>query len=398
MTDATTTARKTVRLGIAGLGAQGGMYARVIAEGRVEGMTLGAIADVDPAKEDVVRADFPGVRFFADHLAMLDSGEVDAVVTTVPHYLHPQMVVDAVERGVHVLAEKPAGVYGKQVRRMNAVAAAHPEVVFGVMFNQRNNPLYQRLREIVRAGEIGNVIRSNWIITTWWRPQGYYDQSAWRATWGGEGGGVLVNQAPHQLDLWQWICGVPESVFAKVSYGLQRDIATEDEVTVLADFGGGATGVFVTATHDLVGTDRLEIQGDAGKIVVEGSKVATVTRYSRPEREISAGIGAEEVRRLFRGQLDLAAFQTQETIEFPSEWGAQHIGVLANFAAAVNGEQELIAPGADGLLGVRLANAIHLSSWTGQEVGLDFDDDLFLKLLNERIADEGLFPQRDVAE
>ncbi|MEZ0491438.1 Gfo/Idh/MocA family protein [Kineococcus sp. TBRC 1896] len=384
----------TVRLGVIGLGTQGSTYARFVTDGRVPGMTLGAVADSDPGKAGRVESEFGGVPFFTDHRAMLDSGTVDAVVTCVPHYQHPQMGVDAIERGVHVLVEKPAGVHSLQVKRLNAVAAAHPDVTFGVMFNQRTNPLYRRLKEIVESGGIGRIIRSNWIITTWWRPQGYYEQSAWRATWGGEGGGVLVNQAPHQLDLWQWLCGVPRSVFAKVSYGLQRDIAVEDEVTVLADFGEGSTGVFVTAVHDLVGTDRLEIQGDAGKIVVEGSKVATVTRFAKPEREISAGIGPEQVAQLFRGQLDVSELQTTETIEFPSAWGEQHVAVLANFAAAVRGEEELIAPGAEGLLGVRLANAVHLSSWTGREVGLDFDDEQYLALLNERIADEALFPQR----
>ena len=319
---------------------------------------------------------------------------MDAIITCVPHYLHPEMAIDGLEHGLHVLVEKPAGVYSGQVARMNEVAAAHPELRFAVMFNQRNNPLYRRIKEIVDAGEIGRIIRSNWLITTWWRPQGYYEQSAWRATWGGEGGGVLVNQAPHQLDLWQWICGIPESVFAKVSYGLQRDIAVEDEVTVLADFGDGATGVFVTATHDLVGTDRLEIQGDAGKIVVDGSRTAVVTRLNSPERELSDGMGMEDVRRLFMGELDASALYTQETIEFPSGWGEQHIGVLANFAASIIDNAPLIAPGADGVLGVRLANAIHLSSWTGREVPIDFDGDEYLRLLNDRIAEEGLYPVR----
>jgi predicted dehydrogenase len=388
---------ETVRLGIIGLGAQGSMYATFIADGRVPGMAIGAIADTDPAKREVATQRFPGVPFYDDHLSMMDSGDVDAIITCVPHFLHPEMAIDGLERDLHILVEKPAGVYSAQVARMNEVAAGKPELRFAVMFNQRNNPLYQRIKQIVDAGEIGRIIRSNWIITTWWRPQGYYDQSTWRATWGGEGGGVLVNQAPHQLDLWQWICGVPQSVFAKVSYGLQRDIAVEDEVTVLADFGDGATGVFVTATHDLVGTDRLEIQGDAGKIVVDGSRTAVVTRLNRPERELSESMGIDDVRRLFMGELDASTLYTQETIEFPSGWGEQHIGVLGNFAASILEDAPLIAPGTDGMLGVRLANAIHLSSWTGREVSIHFDDDEFLRLLNERIAVEGLYPVREVS-
>jgi predicted dehydrogenase len=290
--------------------------------------------------------------------------------------------------------EKPAGVYSKQVAELNAVAAAHPQVTFALMFNQRSNPLYMRLKQIIDAGEIGDVLRSNWIITTWWRPQGYYDQSSWRATWGGEGGGVLVNQAPHQLDLWQWLCGVPKSVYAKAAFGFRRDIAVEDEVTALVDYGDGATGVFVTATHDLVGTDRLEILGTAGKIVVEGSKVATVTRLSKPERELSASMDMADVMKLFMGQSDTSSLYTQETIEFPSAWGTQHVDVLENFAGAILDGTPLIASGAEGITGVRLANAIHLSSWTGREVPLDFDEDEFLGELNARIEAEGKYAQR----
>uniref|UniRef100_UPI002587C019 Gfo/Idh/MocA family oxidoreductase n=1 Tax=Arthrobacter sp. TaxID=1667 RepID=UPI002587C019 len=209
------------------------------------------------------------------------------------------------------------------------------------------------------------------------------------------GGGVLVNQAPHQLDLWQWICGVPKSVFAKVSYGFRRDIAVEDEVTALVDYGNGATGTFVTATHDMVGTDRFEILGDQGKIVVEGSKTATVTRLKKKERDISENMGMEDVRKLFMGQLNMDDYLTTEVVEFESVWGAQHAGVLENFAANILDGTPLLAPGSDGINGVRLANAIHLSSWKGQEVGLDFDEDEFLGLLNHRIREEGKYPERD---
>lgn len=388
----------TVRLGIIGLGGQGGFYARLLADGMVPNMTIGAIADHDPAKAQLVADTYPGVPFFADYRELLASGAVDAVITTVPHYLHPEIGIAALEAGIHALVDKPAGVYTKQVAELNAVAAAHPELVFGIMFNQRNNPLYRALKEIVAGGQIGAIRRTNWIITNWWRPQGYYDQSAWRATWGGEGGGVLVNQAPHQLDLWQWICGVPQSVYAKVAYGFRRDIAVEDEVTAMVDYGDGATGVFVTATHDLVGTDRFEILGDAGKIVVENSRTATITRLTKPEREISAGLSAEDVKKVFTGGLDMSSYSTTETLEFDSAWGEQHAGVLENFAAAILDGTPLLAPGADGIMGVRLANAIHLSSWLGEEVALDFDEDVYLAMLNDRIRAEGLFPERAAPE
>jgi predicted dehydrogenase len=369
------------------------MYASFIQQGMVPNMVIGAIADVDPAKRE--KAAEYGVPFYEDYQTLLASGDVDAVVTCVPHYLHPEMGIQALQAGIHALVEKPAGVYTKQVKALNDFAASKPELTFGIMFNQRNNPLYQRIKEIVEAGEIGAIRRTNWVITTWWRPQGYYEQSAWRATWGGEGGGVLVNQAPHQLDLWQWICGVPTSVYAKVAYGFRRDIAVEDEVTALVDYGDGATGVFVTAVHDLVGTDRFEILGDKGKIVVDGSKTATVTRLVKDELELSAAMDMEDVRKLFMGELDPSQYYTQEVLEFDSPWGQQHSGVLENFAANILDGTPLLAPGSDGINGVRLANAIHLSSWLGKEIPLDFDEDDYLRELNHRIRAEGKFSERE---
>ena len=383
-----------VRLGIIGFGAQGSFYARAIAEGKVPNMEIGAICDIDPARLDEAREAYPDVPLFGDFLEMIDAGGLDAVVTCVPHYIHPEMAIQSMERGMHVLVEKPAGVYVSQVAELNEFAATKPELTFAIMFNQRNNPLYQRVKEIVDGGEIGAIRRSNWIITTWWRPQGYYNQSEWRATWGGEGGGVLVNQAPHQLDLWQWICGLPEKVYAKVAYGFKRDIVVEDEVTAVADYGNGVTGTFVTAVHDLIGSDRLEILGDRGKIVVEGSKVLHVWRMSEPEQQLSENLSMEEVRKLFKGELDASQYYDYEVEDFESVWGQQHSGVLENFAANILDGTPLIAPGSDGINGVRLANAIHLSSWLGREVSLSGEEDTYFEELNQRIREEGKFPEQ----
>ncbi|KHL04800.1 Gfo/Idh/MocA family protein [Sinomonas humi] len=385
---------RKVRLGIVGFGNQGSNYAKFLTEGKVPNIELVAITDTDPGRRELIAERHPDLAVFDDYVTMLESGQVEAVVTTVPHYLHPQMGIQALERGIHVLIEKPAGVYTKQVRELNEFAASKPDLTFAIMFNQRTNPLFRRLKEIVSSGEIGAIRRTNWIITTWYRPQAYYNQSAWRATWGGEGGGVLVNQAPHNLDLWQWICGVPKSVFAKAAFGFRRDIAVEDEVTVVVDYGDGATGTFTTATHELVGTDRFEITGDKGKIVVTDSQTAVVTRYRRSEQEINVSIPTEDIWKMTRDEFDPNEYYTHETVEFDSAWGGQHATVFENFAANILDGSPLIAPGSDGILGVRLANAIHLSAWTGKEVPMDFDEDEFLGLLNKKIAEEGKFPQR----
>jgi UDP-N-acetyl-2-amino-2-deoxyglucuronate dehydrogenase len=382
-----------VRLGIIGLGAEGGMYANFITEGKVKNMVVGAICDNDPAKKQVAKEKYPGVPFYDNYIDMLESGDVDAVVTTVPHYLHPEMGIEALKRNIHALVEKPAGVYTKQVQELNDFAASKPELKFAIFFNQRTNPLYKKVKEIIDNGEIGSIRSTNWIITTWWRPQGYYDQSEWRATWGGEGGGVLVNQAPHQIDLLQWMCGMPKKVYAKVNYGSQRDIVVEDDVTAVFDYGNGATGVFVTRTHDVVGTDRLEILGDKGKVVVDKSNKVTIKRLVKTENEMSNTMSMQEVKEIFMGGSQDDVF-SEEVIDFGNVWGEQHIAVLDDFASAVVEGTPLLAPGSDGINGVRLANAMHLSSWLGKEIEVPFDEDLFLEELNKRIKEEGKYSVR----
>lgn len=388
----------TVRLGIVGFGNQGGFYSRILAASMVPGMTLGAICDIDPARRDAAKELYPDAVLFEDIDSMLASDTIDAVVTTVPHYLHPEFAIKALTAGKHTLVDKPAGVYTKQVQVMNDFAATKPELTFAIMFNQRTNPLYIGIKKLLDSGELGALRHWNWIITTWWRPQGYYAQSEWRATWGGEGGGVLVNQAPHQIDLSQWMCGMPKRVFAKLGFGFRRDIAVEDEVVALFDLGDGVTGSFTTAVHDVKGTDRLEILLDKGKIVVDDSKTVTVHRYREAEQDASARTTAESTRRLFMGENILGEdFITTETTTYDSAWGKQHATVLENFAANILEGTPLIAPGKDGINGVRLANAMHLSAFLGQEVDIDFSEDEYLAELNTRIAAEGKFPQQPTA-
>ena len=263
-----------VRFGLIGIGAQGGAYAGFLTgQGGFPGMpapqcpphcALGALCDIDPEKEKMCREKYPDVPFFKDWKEMVASGTVDAVITTVPHYLHHEIAIYCLEHGMNVLVEKPAGVRAKDVMAMNKCAEEHPDVAFGIMFNQRTNKLYQKIKEIVASGELGEIRRSNWIINTWWRPDSYYQQSEWRATWGGEGGGVLVNQAPHQLDLWQWICGIPTKVTSKNINGSHRKIDVENDVTIVTEYANGATGSFITCTHDAIGTDEGRARGAHG--------------------------------------------------------------------------------------------------------------------------------------
>ena len=400
---------KKIRYGIIGFGAQGGSYCNILTgTAAFPGFptapvpphcALGAICDIDPAKRAAAKEKFPDYPVYEDYKEMIASGNCDAVITTVPHYLHHEMAIYAMEHGMHVIGEKPAGVRAKDVQKMIDCANAHPEVAFGIMFNQRTNKLYQKIKAIVESGELGQIRRSNWIINTWWRPDSYYRQSDWRATWGGEGGGVLVNQAPHQLDLWQWICGVPTKVTSININGCHRDIAVENDVTMVTEYANGATGVFITCTHDPIGTDRLEIDFDAGKIVVEDSKKATIYRMAKDGQRVDENYMNEhftmmELARLTSSNAGGSLYEV-ETFENNDAWGIQHGTVMENFALHVLTGSPLLAPGADGIMGVRLANASQLSAWTGKTVPLPCDEEEYAAELNKLIAAEGKFPVRD---
>ena len=385
---------KKVRLGIIGLGQQGGAYAKFIADGMVPNMEIGAICDIDPAKKELAAATYPDAPFYDDYIAMLESGDVDAVVTCVPHFLHPEMGIETLKRNIHALVEKPAGVYTKQVKELNEFAASKPSCPSPSCSTSATTRCTGSSRRSSTTARSASIRRTNWIITNWWRPQGYYNSSEWRATWGGEGGGVLVNQAPHQLDLWQWICGVPKSVYSKVAFGFRRDIAVEDEVTAVVDYGRRRHRRLCHRHARPRGNRPLRDPGRPG----QDRRRKLQDRHRDPpeeaERELSDGMDMDDVRKLFMGELNPEEYYTTEVIEFESAWGAQHAGVLENFAANILDGTPLLAPGSDGIKGVRLANAIHLSSWTGTEVSLDFDEDVFLAELNKRIADEGKFPER----
>lgn len=364
---------EVVKIGIIGVGNMGRKHALNIKEGKVLGARLTAICDWDPEQlqwaRDNIGAD---VQLFSSAEEMFDACVIDAVLIATPHYDHPSLAIQAFKEGLHVLIEKPAGVYTKQVREMNAVAAKTNRV-FGIMYNQRTNPVYRKLKDLIDGGELGELRRSNWIITSWYRPQSYYDSGGWRATWGGEGGGVLLNQDPHQLDLWQWFCGMPKRVRAFMGFGKMHNIEVEDDVTAYVEYENGATGVFVTSTSDTPGTNRLEITGDRGKIVVEEDRL-DFWRLRIPERqfnqEFTGGFGEPEC---WKCQVPIIGENTQ------------HLGILQNWIDAILKETPLIAPGEEGILGLTLSNAMHLSAWTDDWVELPINEDLFYEKLQEKI-------------
>lgn len=262
-----------IKLGVIGMGNMGTTHCKNIKEGNCPEIELVAVADRKVKRFEWVKENFENVACFEDAESMMDSGLCDSILVAVPHYDHAKYAMMAMKKGLHVMVEKPAGVYTKQVREMNE-EAEQSDVVFAMMFNQRTNHVYRKAKEIVSSGKYGNIRRVNWLITNWYRPQFYYDSGEWRATWSGEGGGVLLNQCPHQLDLLQWICGMPVKMHAFMKFGQWHDIEVEDDVTAYMEFENGATGCFITTTGDGLGTNRLEIQLDSAKLVVEKESIS----------------------------------------------------------------------------------------------------------------------------
>ncbi len=365
-----------VRFGIIGVGNMGSSHAKNLLEGKIENGVLTAICDLKDSKLDAVKAHEKAgeVATFHDYKEMLASGLIDVVIVAVPHYFHPPMIIDALNAGINAISEKPAGVYTKQVKEMNAVAEKSNKL-FGMMFNQRTNCVYRKMHEMVANGDIGEIKRVNWIITDWYRTQNYYDSGDWRATWRGEGGGVLFNQCPHQIDLLQWIVGMmPEKIHAFCHFGKWHDIEVEDDVTAYMEFPNGATGVFVTTTADAPGTNRFEITGTKGTLMCNGGELF-YTKLEEDEREFC-----------LRGTGFSRPPQAQTVKVETDGKNDQHIGIMNNFANAVLGIEPLFVKGVEGLNGVEMMDAMMLSTWLGKTVELPIDDDLYLEELNKRIA------------
>ena len=363
-----------VRLGIIGYGNMGNPVAKwIVKDKECPEIEVTAICDWDEARIEAAKKDYADYdfKYFSDAEEMMKAGVVDAVYIAVPHYDHPVLAQKAFALGIHVMLEKPAGVYTKAIREMNA-AAEKSGVKFGMMFQQRTRPMYQKAKEILESGAYGQIRSVNWLITTWFRSQQYYNSGAWRATWAGEGGGVLLNQCPHQLDLLAWLCGMPEEIYAKCSVAQWHDVEIEDDVIATLKYKNGALGSFITSTGINPGTNRLEIALDKGTMIVENDKV-TINELSMSLAEYT-GINQPPLQ------------ITKINYEFPENKLQGHSIMLNSFAGAILRGEEMYAGAQDGLNELTLSNAMYLSSWTDSTIKLPMDEDLFYEELKKRIV------------
>jgi len=362
---------KKAKVAVIGVGNMGSGHCGTI-EG-IPNMELVAVCDIDRARADEIAAKHD-VQAFYTHKDLLQAKIVDTVTIATPHYDHTTIGIDALRAGLHVLVEKPISVHKADCLKL-IKAHKNRKQVFSAMFNQRTDPHYIKLKELLEKGELGRITRINWIITNWFRSQRYYDSGGWRATWAGEGGGVLMNQCPHQLDLWTWLFGEPETVRADVALGKYHNIEVEDEVTAYMTYKNGATGVFITSTGEAPGTNRLEVCGTMGKVVIERGEGLEFTRNEVP--------------------MDKFCKETQASFAVPPRWnvqipirggGAQHKGILQNFADAITKGAKLIAPAEEGIKSVELGNAMMYSGMTGKTVKMPLSAPLYEKHLKKLIA------------
>ncbi|TVR51248.1 MAG: gfo/Idh/MocA family oxidoreductase [Puniceicoccaceae bacterium] len=362
---------KSLRFGIIGLGNMGSAHAASLKAGKVPRATLAAVCDLNPQRlqpfEDLAR--------YEDPKAFLASGKVDAVIIATPHYAHTTLGIEALKQGLHVMVEKPVSVHKADAEKLIAAyKGREKKQVFAAMFNQRTDPYYIKIRNLIRSGELGTIRRINWIITNWFRTEAYYASGGWRATWGGEGGGVLLNQCPHNLDLFQWMFGMPVRVRATCAIGRYHDIEVEDDVTAYMEYADGSHAVFITSTGEAPGTNRLEITAEQGRVVYEDDRI-TYRRNVQPMSEFS---------RTHPGSF--ARPETWDvTIPAPNH-GSQHNGILTNFVDAILDKATLISPAVEGIHSVELGNAMLFSSFLGKTVELPLDAKAYERHLKKLIA------------
>lgn len=357
-----------VRLGVIGLGNIGRTYVDLIVGGQVPGAELTAVSSRTVPDES------PAMHFsrFDD---LLDSGLVDAVIVATPTMSHPEIGAAAAARGLPVLMDKPLAMSVRQASSLvETLAAAGSSAV---MLNQRFDPYYREIHQLISDGAIGEVMRFSWIMTAWYRPDVYYEVSSWRGTWVGEGGGLLINQCIHNLDVLQWLVGLPSSVSAIAGFGKYHAIDVEDEVTATLSYASGTTGVVVASSGEAPGINQLDIIGDRGSIRYDGETL-TLKRS-----EVSVRTHCRNTSEMF-GMPQFA----NETVT-PADADAaesQHAQVLRNFVGSIAYGEPLLTPVSEGLNSLQLANAILLSAWQGVPVPVPIDEASFEAELQARIS------------
>ena len=356
---------RTVRFAVVGFGSIGRTHFRTISGTAVpDGLVTALVTRQSDGLPD-------GIEVFRDVDTLLDAGVADVVVVATPTMDHEETSRKVLTTGCHLVVEKPMAMTVLGARRI--IDARPSEAVAAVMLNQRYHGTYRRIREIVKGGLLGRIHRFSWIMTAWYRPNAYFAVSSWRGTWPGEGGGALLNQGIHNLDILQWILGLPASVYARAGFGKFHSIDVEDEVTALFEYDDGLSGVLVVSTGEAPGTNRFEIVGDRGTLVFEADTI----RLAMTDRNVS------EHRATSRDLFESPNFTEQR--EVPAATANQHAEVFNDVVGAVSEGRPVATPLEDGVASIELANAILVSAWEDRRVDLPVDAVAYHEALERRI-------------
>ena len=366
-----------IRVGIAGIGYIAEEYIKLFTAGKIPGAVVTALSSRNRDNMEAIRDRYHlNASLFTDYEAMLESGCIDMVMICTPHFYHPAMAIQAISRGIHTMIEKPVGVWPEELDALMDCVKAHPEVRTGVLYCRRANPVFQKIKGLLSEGAIGQLKRVTWIITDMYRPQCYFDVTDWRGTYGGEGGGLLMNQVSHHIDLLTWLCGLPEAMQAGCYTAQERKIEVENEVSITMDYPGNAIGQFIASTRECPGSSRLELSGSRGQIILDNERILTLRQLGTDEREFAvtttvpfSTIGYTES--VFK--FDAADNPTIQAM------------IISNFINALSGTTQILCPVEEAVKAQQFIQAAYLSSWQGTKLALPVDKEAYTQELKKRM-------------
>ena len=367
-----------VRVGIAGIGYIAEEYIKLFTQGKIHGAAITALSSRNQLHMQEIKTKYAldNASLFTDYDAMLRSGCIDMVMVCTPHFYHPSMAIRAIEAGIHTMIEKPVGVFPEELDVLMDCVSRHPEIQSGVLYCRRANPVFAKIKELLTGGFIGSLKRVTWIITDMYRPQVYFDTADWRGTYRGEGGGMLMNQVSHHIDLLTWLCGLPGAMQAHCHTARERNIEVENEVSITMDYPENAIGQFIASTRECPGSNRLELSGSRGQIILDNERYLTLRRLETDEREFAV---------------------TTKVPYATIPYGEEHLHfdaadnpviqamIINNFIAALSGTESVLCPVEDAAKAQQFIQAAYLSSWQGRKLSLPVDAEAYTRELKNRM-------------
>ena len=366
-----------VRVGIAGIGYIAEEYIKLFTQGKIQNAVIAALSSRNIAHMQEIRNKYAlDAALFSDYDTMLESGCIDMVMICTPHFHHPGMAVRAIEAGIHTMIEKPVGVWPAELEALMNCVNSHPQVQSGVLYCRRANPVFARIKQLLTENTIGSLKRVTWIITDMYRPQCYFDAVDWRGTYSGEGGGMLMNQVSHHIDLLTWLCGLPEATQAHCYTARERNIEVENEVSITMDYPGGAIGQFIASTREYPGTSRLELSGSKGQIILDNEQQLTLRTLEEDERKFA--VTAKDPYPSIPYAEEIMRFDTPDNPTIQAM-------IINNFVSALSGEAEVLCPVEEAVTAQQFIQGAYLSGWQGKKLQLPVDAVAYAEELKRRI-------------